>query len=136
MMHMPTFCLGLLPGAPPRPPGPAAAASLHSLRSWKSFKTSLNRAAAGADGLSGYHAATEELAEHPHVYHLEEVWSSCPAHQRRACLSDQQVLAMFVTCCCLQMAPSEVAFRGLAVRMAIAYGKVSKSQQNHVMRME
>ena len=28
----------------------------------------------------------------------------------------------------LQFAPSEVAFRGLSVRMAIAYGKMAKSR--------
>ena len=40
-------------------------------------------------------------------------------------------------CNCLQIAPSEVAFRGLAVRMAIAYGKVSKARVHPMtMRVE
>ena len=42
-----------------------------------------------------------------------------------------------LTCDCPQVAPSEVAFRGLAVRMAIAYGKVSKARVHQMtMRVE
>lgn len=67
-------------------------------------------------------------------------WYGChalPAQRVVAACADRCLslsASVSLTCNRLQIAPSEVAFRGLAVRMAIAYGKVSKARV-HAMTM-
>ena len=66
-----------------------------------------------------------------HALPAQGVWLPCAA--RRPRLSADVSL----TCYRLQIPHSEVAFRGLAVRMAVAYGKVSKARVHPMtMRIE